>query len=111
MLAVTGAVDVDRTAVAHSAMHYVPRGRAALELSVDTETTVLLIGGVPFDEDLLMWWNFVGRSHDEIVQARNDWAAGSERFGPVVDDDQPVMAAPDLPTVRLRPRSQRPTRR
>lgn len=34
---------------------------------------LLLIGGEPFGEDVLMWWNFVGRSHQEIADARADW--------------------------------------
>ena len=42
---------------------------------------LFLLGGEPFDEPLVMWWNFVGRSHDEIVAARDDWMAG-RRFGP-----------------------------
>jgi redox-sensitive bicupin YhaK (pirin superfamily) len=111
VLSITGRVEVDRAAIARGSLHYVPLGRDALEMAVDTETTVLMIGGVPFDEELLMWWNFVGRSHDEIVNARADWAAGSPRFGSVVDDDQPSMGAPELPTVRLKPRPQRPDRR
>ena len=47
-----------------------------------------------------MWWNFVGRSHDEIVAFRNAWERG-RRFPPVVDRDEKVMEAPAMPTVRL----------
>ena len=46
-----------------------------------------LVGGEPFDEDLLMWWNFVARSHDEVVEARKEWTAAvagaDTRFGRV----------------------------
>ena len=31
---------------------------------------------------LIMWWNFVGRTDDEIRKAREDWMA-SDRFGEV----------------------------
>jgi hypothetical protein len=41
--------------------------------------------------------------HEEIVQAREDWAAG-RRFGAVVGCDHAPLPAPDLPTVRLKPR-------
>ncbi len=61
-------------------------------LAASSETTVLLIGGLPFDEDLLMWWNFVGRTHEDVERARADWASGSERFGTVAKDDLPPMA-------------------
>jgi hypothetical protein len=42
----------------------------------------LLLGGAPFDETILMWWNFVARTTEEIVAAREDWQAG-RRFGDV----------------------------
>lgn len=42
-----------------------------------------LVGGVPFDEPVLMLWNFVARSRNEITAAHGDWTASSERFGHV----------------------------
>ena len=46
---------------------------------------LFLLGGEPFDEELLMWWNFVARSHDEVVEAREEWTAAvggaDTRFG------------------------------
>ncbi len=44
----------------------------------------LLLGGAPFGEDIVMGWNFVARTRDEIDQAAADWNAGSDRFGAVV---------------------------
>ena len=44
---------------------------------------MVLLGGTPFDEEIVMWWNFIGRSHEDIVQAREDWEAASDRFGHV----------------------------
>jgi hypothetical protein len=52
-----------------------------------------------------MWWNFVARTHEEIVQARADWAAG-RRFG-VVDHPADRLPAPALPTTPLRARPNR----
>lgn len=66
--------------------------------------TLFLIGGEPFESDLVMWWNFVGRSHDEIVAARDAWEAGSARFGHVIDHGNERVPAPPLPGVRLTPR-------
>ena len=51
-----------------------------------------------------MWWNFVGRSHEEIVAARADWAAASPRFGTVHGYAGDRLPAPDLPLTRLKPR-------
>jgi redox-sensitive bicupin YhaK (pirin superfamily) len=86
-----------------SALQYFPEQTPVVRLSSETGATVLLIGGEPFPEELLMWWNFVGRSHDEIVRARNDWAGGV-RFGAVIDDVHSPMPAPDLPITRLKSR-------
>jgi hypothetical protein len=51
-----------------------------------------------------MWWNFIGRTHDEIADARADWEAESERFGFVDGHHGEVIPAPPLPNVRLKPR-------
>ncbi|MFL1377540.1 MULTISPECIES: pirin family protein [unclassified Nocardiopsis] len=91
---------------------YLGRGRDGVELSVpDTGAPahLLLLGGEPFTEDLLMWWNFVGRDHDEIVAARDAWEAGRTgpdraRFGEVAGDGGAALPAPELPNARLRPR-------
>jgi hypothetical protein len=56
---------------------------------------LLLIGGVPFPETILMWWNFVARTPDEIREARNDWEA-HRRFGEVSAYNGPRIPAPAL---------------
>jgi hypothetical protein len=71
----------------------------------------VLIGGEPFGEAIVMWWNFVGRSHDEIVAFREQWqvdviggADAAGRFGTVVGYPGAALPAPELPNVRLNPR-------
>jgi redox-sensitive bicupin YhaK (pirin superfamily) len=61
-----------------------------------------VIGGEPFREQLVMWWNLVARTAEEITQARDDWAAG--RFAPVRGYAGDPLPAPALPAGRLRPR-------
>ncbi len=100
VLAVEGAPVVDGVRVPTSALLYLPAGRR--ELRAAGPGRFLLIGGTPFEEDLLMWWNFIGREHDEIVRDREDWEAG-RRFG-VVDHPAGRLPAPALPTTRLRAR-------
>ena len=58
-----------------------------------------------------MWWNFVGRSHDEVVAFREQWqaevidgASSRGRFGALDGYDGSALPAPALPNVRLRPR-------
>jgi hypothetical protein len=68
----------------------------------------VLLGGEPLGERLLMWWNFVGRSHEEIVAFRSDWqaqAAGREGpYGRFPAEWATVLPAPTMPTGQLRPR-------
>jgi hypothetical protein len=63
----------------------------------------LLIGGAPFGESVLMWWNFVVRDRDEIVAAREDWEAG-RRFGPVPAYRGERTPAPPFSTRLANPR-------
>ncbi|MGE0733041.1 MAG: pirin family protein [Acidimicrobiia bacterium] len=44
---------------------------------------VMLLGGEPFTETLLMWWNYVARSRDEVDAAHTSWNADDGRFGTV----------------------------
>ena len=89
---------------------YLGRGRDHVELHAGEAAQMLVIGGEPFAEDLVMWWNFVGRDHDEIVRARTAWerereTTGTERrFSAVAGDEGAALPAPDLPNARLRPR-------
>ena len=99
--------DTDPTAVPVNGLLYLGLGRTGIELESATDATVFLLGGEPFESDIVMWWNFVGRNHDEIVAARDAWEAGSERFGHVVGHGDERIPAPPLPTVRLTQRRRR----
>jgi redox-sensitive bicupin YhaK (pirin superfamily) len=91
-------------------MAYFGAGRSEIELVASGDgARFLLLGGEPFDEELVMWWNFIGRSHQEVVAARNDWMAsidarGNSRFPVVPGYDGKPLPAPPLPGTRLKPR-------
>ena len=77
----------------------------------DTPLRALLLGGEPLGEPIVMWWNFIGRDHDEIVAFREQWqgdvidgADDHGRFGTVEGWYGSALPAPVLPTVRLTPR-------
>ncbi|HET7068055.1 MAG TPA: pirin family protein [Nocardioides sp.] len=114
-----GLVRVNGEEVKQHQLAYVAPGEG-LELEAADLSHVLVIGGPPFGEEIVMWWNFVGRDHDEVVQARADWMAqitdrngtiqdSSEvydgRFGIVTGDHLPPIPAPRLPNATLKPRS------
>ncbi|MET1133165.1 MAG: pirin-like C-terminal cupin domain-containing protein, partial [Aeromicrobium sp.] len=107
VLGVDDAVTVAGQPVPHRSLQYLAPGRARLALEVDRPTIVLLIGGEPFEEPIVMWWNFIGRTHDEIAAAREDWEALAPRYGHVEGHDGQVIPAPPMPHVRLRPRVRR----
>jgi quercetin 2,3-dioxygenase len=68
---------------------------------------VIMLGGQPFAEDIVMWWNFIGRSHQEIVDFRSAWERRDPQFLPIVSRSEKVMEAPPMPTVTLKPRPRR----
>jgi quercetin 2,3-dioxygenase len=70
----------------------------------DRPARVLLLGGPPFPEQLVMWWNFVGRSHDEIALYRQSWQDQDARFGEVSGYPGARLPAPPLPNGKLQPR-------
>ena len=103
-----GPVTVDGTRLEPRDLGYLAPGRSEMGVhnAGSGPARVLLLGGPPFGEEIVMWWNFVGRSHEDIVAARDAWQAGSERFGAVTGYVGRLsrLPAPGLPGGRLRPR-------
>lgn len=111
VIPVTGDVIVEAgptTVVTPEQLLFLGTSRDAVEVAAEEDTILFLIGGEPFEADLVMWWNFVARSHEEIVQARQDWADASPRFGHVVGHGPERTPAPPMPNVRLTPRRRGP---
>jgi hypothetical protein len=89
-----GACSLDGQPLSIDTLYYLGSGRRELTVfSGPQPVRALLLGGAPFGETILMWWNFVARSADEIVAAREDWEAG-RRFGDVAAYAGPRLAAP-----------------
>jgi quercetin 2,3-dioxygenase len=83
LVVANGAVEVDGVTVEPGALAYLGAGRDEIRFESVDPSRAMLIGGVPFDERLFMWWNFVARTQDEISDAWQAWASGDERFGRV----------------------------
>ena len=107
-----GPVALEDTELKPAELGYTAPGADRLTLTNPGGETarVVVLGGRPFGEPIVMWWNFVGRSHEEIAEHREAWERGSERFGTVEGyDGQPVrIPAPPLPNVRIKPRMNPP---
>ncbi len=96
----TGSVQADGVSVAPGQMLYLGTGRDGVQLAAAEGSVALLLGGEPLGEPLLMWWNFVGRTPEDIIEAARDWAQGT-RFGTVTGYRGAPLAAPPLDVVRL----------
>ncbi|APX32703.1 pirin [Brachybacterium sp. P6-10-X1] len=108
-----------------------PDGADHLVLRAEGEEDlrVMLLGGEPLEEDIIMWWNFVGRTHEEIEQfraryqaeigvelaledapiaeiarARGGLGPDDEQFGPFAAHTPAALPAPTMPNGRLRSR-------
>jgi redox-sensitive bicupin YhaK (pirin superfamily) len=104
-LTIDGTAEVDGTVLAPGSLLYLGCGRSELPVQAAGPARVLVLGGEPFVEEILMWWNFVARTHDEIVAAREDWMAGpASSFGKVRGYDGDPLPAPALPGTPLKPR-------
>ena len=109
-LAIEGEVSVNLTDMPTSALEFIEAGATSATIQAgDQDSIILLLGGEPFGETILMWWNFIGRTHADIVSAREQWNAHesepqSGRFGQFADNIGGWLPAPELPNVTLTPR-------
>ena len=110
VLAMDAPLTVHGRSISAGTMLYLGLGRSDVRIAAASAGHALVIGGVPFEEPLVMWWNLVGRTHEEIVEARDGWEADrvaadpASRFGVVHGYDGPPLPAPALPNAHLRPR-------
>ncbi|MBE2998698.1 pirin family protein [Nocardiopsis sp. HNM0947] len=116
-----GAVTLEGVHVPKDAVGYTGMGSQTLRIANGggEPARLVLLGGAPFDEEVIMWWNFLGRSTEEIRQFRQEWEEHGERFGRVEGyvghggpgrnrDGLDRLPAPELPQVRMRPRKNPP---
>lgn len=105
-LNVQGELSVNDSEVPLHSLEYLPTGvdGAHLRNLGDQEAILILLGGEPFEEPIVMWWNFIERSHEEIVRVREQWNASAPNIPGFVDLIGGRTPAPELPNVTLRPR-------
>jgi redox-sensitive bicupin YhaK (pirin superfamily) len=110
----TGSLTVGGAVARPGEILYQPAGSStiAVEASPSEPTRVLVLGGKPFGEQIVMWWNFIGRSHEEVVAFREEWQrqradrtpGAPGRYGAFPAEWEHTVPAPELPNVRLRSR-------
>ena len=98
-----GAAHVAGEALAPGEWLYFAPGRTELDVRCEAEAQLLLLGGEPFGEELIIWWNLVARTQAEIEAALADWHAG--RFGLVRPGSEAApLATPSLDGAQLKAR-------
>ena len=110
----TGSLAVGGAVAQPGEIVFQPAGASAITLkaSPSEPTRVLVLGGKPFGEQIVMWWNFIGRSHEEVAAFREEWQrqracrtpGAPGRYGAFPDAWEHTLPAPGLPNVRLRSR-------
>jgi redox-sensitive bicupin YhaK (pirin superfamily) len=95
VMVLKGDCALDGSPVDRDALHYLAPKRDELRIAGSSDLRLLLIGGAPFGEEIVMWWNFVGRTREEMVTARQGWEEHS-RFGEVKMYTGSRVPAPEL---------------
>ncbi len=102
----SGELRVGGKPLERNGLGYVEPGTATIELTADEDALLLVLGGTPFGEQIVMWWNFIGREHDEVAGYRAEWqrlleTGSDDRFSLPADDPLPALPAPVLPNARM----------
>jgi redox-sensitive bicupin YhaK (pirin superfamily) len=90
-----GDVLLEGRSIEGGTLHYLGTNRDQLQLTGTANSRILMIGGEPFSESIVMWWNFVATTQEEIAQAREDWVH-HQRFGEVKAYRGSRLPAPDV---------------
>jgi quercetin 2,3-dioxygenase len=101
-----GSVTVDGKPLESHELGFLAAGAGAVELTAQEQTRVLFLGGRPFGEKIVMWWNYIGREHDEVVTYRAEWeqlldTGTSDRFTLPEGDPLEALHSPPLPNARM----------
>jgi redox-sensitive bicupin YhaK (pirin superfamily) len=96
LLLIAGEATLAETPMAPATLYYLGSGRSGISIVNTAPARAFLLGGRPMGEEVLLWWNFVARSHEEMAAARADWESHAARFGEVEGYDGPRLTAPEI---------------
>lgn len=100
-LVLEGEVTIAGESFVPGTLAYLGSDRDGVSLQCAAPARMVLVGGAPFGEDILLWWNFVARTQQEMADAVRDWNHGT-RFGEVHGSPSRRLVAPDVTQLRLR---------
>ncbi|WP_104513517.1 pirin family protein [Acinetobacter indicus] len=96
-MALEGTAHINQHELNEDNMVVLEPGLQDIEIELHQGARVLLLGGEPFESAILLWWNFVGRTQEELSEAREQWVNQDPRFGSIPDYNGPRLEAPALP--------------
>ncbi len=96
-MALEGTASINGHELTEDNMVVLEPGLDHAEIEIHAGSRVLLLGGEPFESPILLWWNFVGRTQEELRIAREQWADHDPRFGEVAGYEGPRLEAPAFP--------------
>jgi redox-sensitive bicupin YhaK (pirin superfamily) len=108
LIVLEGAVRINGAVLEPGHLGYLESGRDQLDIESLGSTRAILLGGEPFPETIEMWWNFVGRSRQEFIDAYRSWSEDDGRFGTVPSQLPRIETTPPLPDHSTRPRPASP---
>src|SRR5690606_18666488 len=94
LVVIEGTVEVDGHRVDAGHLGYLAPGRQEVVVEAHAPARALLIGGVPFPDPVLMWWNYVARTRDEVTEAHGSWRADDGRFPSVASPLERLVTGP-----------------
>ena len=83
LMVLEGEATVNGEALKPGSLLYLEPGTTLLDVSTDAPARILLLGGEPWAKPPLLWWNFVGRTREEIEQFTAEWNGLSGNFAGV----------------------------
>jgi redox-sensitive bicupin YhaK (pirin superfamily) len=91
LVVLQGTLYLGDSALSPGQLGYLNAGRDEVTIEVTDHARAMLLGGVPFEEEILMWWNFVARTHEEVDAAYRSWEQDDGRFGSVNSSLERIM--------------------
>lgn len=92
-----GEINIEGERFGENELAYIGTQHTRLNVTLAPKTRLLFLGGEPLGEQVLMWWNFVGRSKEELRQSIAEWNQDTGRFGTVQGFDGERTLSPEMP--------------
>lgn len=91
----TGSASINEDRVEPGTLLYLGKDREHITINTLEASQIILIGGEPFNEEIMLYWNFVARDKKEVLEFIRLWNE-TDHFGQVIGYNGPALDAPKL---------------